>query len=208
MAAITGISVFNQAANWLTTPQSEAPSAGSGMGVPFFRLGSNARVTVACDPSLVNLDGGLITQQVSWDLVNQRLIPYTPGYSNVTITGAVWASTAGGQTTFAVSTDLTAVLAAGSDINVSGVVSTGGTGVGFNGAFTVVSLTSSHVVVTQVAASSPGTYSSGGLILADGGAFPCKILAVNNTNCKVISYDAVNNLVHWSPNGACALIQI
>jgi len=78
-AHITGFSVFNQAHNWVTSPQSQVPSAGAGMTVPFYRLGSGARIAVAIDPALVSLDGGLITQQVSWDLTNQKIIAYSGG---------------------------------------------------------------------------------------------------------------------------------
>lgn len=78
-ATITGFSVFNQASNWVTSPDSQAPSAGAGMTIPFYRLGSGARIAVAIDPALVSLDGDLITQQVSWDFTNQKIIAYSGG---------------------------------------------------------------------------------------------------------------------------------
>lgn len=80
-----------------------------------------------------------------------------------TITNAVWASTSGGQTTFTVSSDLSASLSVGSPVVVTGVVNTGGSSSGaFNGTWNVVSLSSTTVVVSQAAGSSPGTYASGG----------------------------------------------
>lgn len=85
--------------------------------------------------------------------------------TGATVTGAVWASTAGGQTTFTVNANLTTTLLAGTTVMVSNVVSTGGTGVGFNGTWTILSVTGSTVVVTQTAASSPGSYSSGGALV-------------------------------------------
>lgn len=207
--ALTGFSVFDQAYGMVQTPQSPVPLAGSGSSVNFYPLGSLARVAVKCDPSLISLEGGLITAQVSWDFVSQELVPYAPAYNAVTITGAVWANTAGGQTTFAVGTDLTSTLVAGDDIDVSGVVSTGGTGVGFNGFFTVVSVPdSTHVVVSQPAASSPGTYSSGGTIAAGGGALPVKILYVSPTGNMCVNYDATTGYATWDRNGAAALIQL
>lgn len=206
--ALTGFSVFNQAHAMLTTPQSPVPLAPSGGQVNFYRLGSGARIPVACDPSLVSLDGSIITTQVSWDFVNQRLIPFSATYPATTITGAVWASTAGGQTTFTVGTDLTADINAGDDTNVSGVVSTGGTGVGFNGSFTVVSITSSTIVVTQAAASSPGTYSSGGTVAAGGGALNVRVLDVSASNSMTVAYDPVTGFATWNRSGAVAVILI
>lgn len=203
---LTGFSVFNQNHSAVNSPQSPVPLTGSGGQVNFYRLGSGIRIPVAIDTSLVSLEGGLITQLVSWDFVNQRLIPYSVTYPATTITGAAWANTAGGQTTFTVSTDLTADINAGDDINVSGVVSTGGTGVGFNGAFTVVSITSTTIVVTQVAASSPGSYSSGGTVAAGGGALPVKIVGVEIGNSMTVSFNATTGFATWNRSGSTAVI--
>lgn len=206
--ALTAFSVFDQAYGMINSPQSPVPLAGSGSQVMYYRLGSSARIAVACDPVLVSLEGGLVTQQVSWDFVNQRLVPYTPAYSTVTITGATWASTAGGQATFTVSTDLTAVLVAGDDINVVGVVSTGGSGLGYNGSFTVVSVTSTTVVVVYALAGSPGTYSSGGTIVAGGGALNVEILDVSIGNSQVVTYTAATGFATWNYSGSAAVILV
>jgi hypothetical protein len=204
---ITGFSVFDQNPAMVNTPTSPVPTSGSGGQVNFYCFGTNARIAVACDPSLASDDGSVIATQFSWDFVNQRLVPYAAAYPATTITGATWASTSGGQTTFTVSTNLTAALSAGDDINVSGVVSTGGTGVGYNGAFTVVSVSSTTVVVTQVSASSPGTYSSGGTIAAGGGAVPIRaLLKVVPTNSMTVSFNATTNYATWNRNGSAALI--
>jgi hypothetical protein len=206
--ALTGFSVFDQVHSMTTTPQSPVPLAGSSMSVNFYRLGSGARLALKAAPGLIALDGGIITQQVSWDFVGQQLVPYSPTYAANTITGAVWASTSGGRTTFTVSTDPTTLLDAGDVINVSGVVSTGGTGVGFNGAFVVVSTTSTTIVVTQAAASSPGTYSSGGSVAAGGGALACKVLEVALGNSMTVLYDAVTGFATWDRSGTTVVIQI
>lgn len=75
-AHLTGFSVFNQATAFVSTPQSPVPTAQPGQTVPFYRFGSKARIIVAMDPALVSLNGGLITQQVSWDFTNQRLVAF------------------------------------------------------------------------------------------------------------------------------------
>lgn len=206
---ILGFSVFDQNYAAINSPQSPVPLVNNGGMVNYYRLGSLARICVAIDPALVSLDGTLVNSQVSWDYTAQKIVAYTPAYSAVTISGATWASTSGGQTTFTVGTDLTAVLAAGSTIDVSGVVSTGGTGVGYNGNFVVVSVPdSTHVVVTQASASSPGTYSSGGTIAAGGGALPAKIDDIQIGNCLVPTYNLATGFCTWNANGSGAVIQI
>lgn len=206
--ALTAFSVFDQAYGMINSPQSPVPLASAGGQVMYYRLGSRARIAVACSPGLISLRGGPVGAQVSWDYTSQQLVPYAPAYNAVTITGAVWANTSGGQTTFTVGTDLTAVLAAGDVIDVSGIVSTGGTGAGFNGAWVVVSVTSTTVVVTQASASSPGTYSSGGTIAAGGGALPVQVLDIQSTNCMTVSYNAVTGFATWNYNGSAAVILI
>lgn len=78
-ALITGFSVFNQNHAAINTPQSPVPLTPSGMLVNFYRLGSGARIPLKIDPALVSLEGSIITTQVSWDFVNQRIIAYDAG---------------------------------------------------------------------------------------------------------------------------------
>ena len=192
----------------INTPQSPVPLAAAGMQANFYRLGSGARIAVACDSGLVSLQGSPINQPVSWDFDNQLLVPYAPAYNDVTITGATWASTSGGRTTFTVGTDLTAVLNAGDSIYVTGVVSTGATTDGYNGRFNVVSVTSSTVVVTQARSASPGTYASGGTIQSGGGALPVKVLDFNIGNSMTVDYDLATGFATWNRSGNAAIILI
>jgi hypothetical protein len=73
---VTGFSVFDQNYAAVNTPQSPVPVVGSGGLVNFYRLGSGARVALAIDPTLISLEGGLITQQVSWDFALQRIVAF------------------------------------------------------------------------------------------------------------------------------------
>lgn len=206
--ALTGFSVFDQAHAMINSPSSPVPVAPGGGQVNFYRLGSGARIAVAVDPSLISLDGTIITSQVSWDFVAQRLIPYSATYPQGTITGAVWASTDGGQTDYTVSTDLTAFINAGDDINVANVVSTGATTNGYNGNFTVVSISATHIVVSAPRAASPGTYASGGIVVAGGGALPVKVLEVAVGNSMIVEYDATTGSATWDRSGSTAIILI
>lgn len=84
-AHLIGFSVFDQAYAGLTTPQSPVPLYGSGQTINFYRLGSGARVILQIDPALATLEGGLITQQVSWDFTNQKIVAFSSTALNVKI---------------------------------------------------------------------------------------------------------------------------
>jgi hypothetical protein len=75
--SLTGFTVFDQDYAMINSPASQVPLAQAGMQVNFYRLGSGARIAVAIDPALVNLYGNVITQQVSWDFTNQRLVAFS-----------------------------------------------------------------------------------------------------------------------------------
>lgn len=206
-SALVGFSTFDQAYNMVNDPQSPVPTAGSGQSINYYPLGSRVRLAVACAPSLVNLRGGLINQQVSWDFTTQQLIPFSGAYPATTITNAVWAATSGGQVTFTVGTDLTSFINAGDAIEVSGVVNSGGSSTSaFNGQWFVVSITATTIVVSAPAASSIGTYVSGGTVLAGGGALPVTVLDVQATGCMTVS--STGGLYTYNYNGACAVIQL
>jgi hypothetical protein len=207
---LTGFSVVNQAHNWITTPQSQAPSAGAGMFVPFYRLGSGARIAVAMDPSLVSLDGGLITQQVSWDFNNQRLQAYDAATATVSVT-SITSSYSNGVYTFAVVCAAPSLVGAvGDAINISGVTGTGASLV--NGNQVVTAFTDNEHFSFQITAAS-GAIATGALggtiVLNQGtGALNVKVLETQIGNSKTIAYDVVNNFVNWNNTGSTAIILI
>lgn len=82
------------------------------------------------------------------------------------VTGATWSSAGGGQATLTVNVDLTTLFGVGDGLIVRAVGSTGGTGRGYNGMFPIVSITSTTIVVSHPLTSSPGTFSSNGLVNA------------------------------------------
>ncbi len=75
-AHLTGWAVFNQNGAAISSPQSPVPVTLSGGQVNFLRLGSGAKLALPCDPALVDLNGDIITTQVSWDYTAQRLVAY------------------------------------------------------------------------------------------------------------------------------------
>jgi hypothetical protein len=210
LANIAGFSVLNQASAWVTSPQSECPSAGAFTTIPFYRFGSGARIALAIDPSLVSLDGGLTTQQVGWDFNNQRIAPYVASGATEAVT-SITASYAAGLWTFAVVMAAASIVGAvGDSINISGVTGTGASLI--NGNQVVSAFTSSTVFSFQLAGAS-GTFTAGAqtgtiVLNVSVGALPIKILRLNIGNSKIVTYDAVNNYVHWTNNGNTAIALI
>lgn len=210
-AAITGFSVFNQGHNAINWPQNPVPVIQSGMTVSFYRLGTNARIPVACDPSLVSLDSGLISAQVSWDINNQRLQAYdasTATYSVTSITSS-YSSTTGLYTFVVVMGVASLVGAVGDWINISGVTGTGAALV--NGDQIVTAYTDNEHFTFQVAAAS-GAIATGALtgtivLNAGTGALACKILQINQ-NSRTVVYNSVTSTAGWNNTDTVALIQI
>jgi hypothetical protein len=209
---ITGFSVFNNAYAYPGSPSSPVPIAGAtGMTVAFFRMGCGIQIPVAMDASLVSLNGGLITQQVSWDFNNQCLQPYDASTATVSLT-SITSSYANGVYTFAVvASAATNVGAVGDFINVSGVTSTGAALV--NGNQTVTAYTDSQHFSFQVTAASgaiaTGTL-SGTLVLNQGtGALNVKIVDMDVVgNSMTVNYNAATGAATWNRQAYAALIQI
>lgn len=194
---LTGFSVFNQASNWVLTPQSRVPTAAVGMTVPFFRLGCGMRLALQIDPALVSLDGGLVSQQVSWDFGGQRIVPYVAAYPANAITAATWS---GNVVTYTTTT--AHGVGVGDDFSISGM-----SPAGYNGSFTATSGTTGSTLKATMLVN-PGASTVQGTLLAGGGALPVKILKINVGNSKIVTYDAVNNYANWNNSGSCAEVLI
>ena len=208
---ITGFSVFNNAYAWPGSPSSPVPMAGSaGMTVPFFRMGSGIEIPVAMDPSLVSLDGGLITQQVSWDFNNQVLQPYDASTATYSVTSATSSYSNGVYTIAIVTAAASPVAAVGDRINISGVTGTGASLV--NGNQTVSAFTDNQHFSIQITAASgaiaTGTL-TGTIVLNYGtGALPVKIVDIDAGNSMTVVYNATTGAATWNRQGYTALIQI
>jgi hypothetical protein len=208
---LTGFSVFNNAYAWPASPQSPVPTAGAaGMTIPFFRMGSGLRIPVAMDPSLVSLDGSLITTQVSWDFNNQVLQPFDAATATYSVTSATSSFSGGVYTIAIVMAAASPVAGVGDLINISGVTGTGASLV--NGNQTVSAFTDNQHFSIQITAAS-GAIATGALtgtiVLNYGtGALPVKILDINAGNSMTVSYNAVTGAATWNRQGYAALIQI
>jgi hypothetical protein len=209
---LTGFSVFQMNYAAINSPQSPVPLIGSGGQVNFYRLGSGARIPVAMDPSLVSLEGGIISAQVSWDFNNQVLQPYdasTATYSLTSITSS-YSSTTGLYTMVVVAAEATPVAGVGDSINVSGVTGTGAALV--NGDQTITAFTDNEHFTFQVAAASGAIATgalSGTLLLNYGtGALNVKVIGIEIGNSGIVQYNSVTGAATWNRAGSCAIILI
>lgn len=195
--AITGFTVFDQDHSMVTSPQSPVPLAAGLMGVNFYRFGTNARIVVAIDPALVDLEGNIITSSVSWDFGLQRLIPYVASYPANVFTAMTWsAGVVTGTTTTAHG------ISVGDDFTVSGVVPAG-----YNGTYTAVTGTTGSTLKYALA-TNPGSVTTEGTLVAGGGALNCRLVDVNIGNSMTVNYDPVSGFATWNRNGSTGIIVI
>lgn len=205
---LAGFSVFQSNYSWVTTPQSTVPMGGSGSQVNAYPLGSLARIVVACDPALVSLWNGPIKPQVSWDFVNQLLVPYLGSALTVAATGSSYNSTTG-----VVTLNMTAPItfSAGDAIVVSSLTGTGGDLSSADGTFTAIAPTTGTTVSYQIAPGLTITSITGGSLSLGSGAtsaLPVSVLAVKTNNCITVAYDSTTGFATWNYGGSCAIIQL
>ena len=194
---LAGFSVFDQAYNMVNSPSSPVPLIGSYGSVMSYRLGSGARIWVACSPNLVNLRGEAISTDVSWDFTDQILEPYVSATVNSgtynSATGAVSLTTATAHGLNPGDTFLPALTGTGSvaNLNVEQVATAGTTGETLNfTAATGLTLTISG-----------GSVGQGGILAVD-------VLDVNIGNSMTVTYTANPQAATWNYAGNAALIQI
>lgn len=203
--ALAGFSVFDQAYGMVTSPQSPVPLIGTYGQVMAYPLGSLARIAVACDPSLIDLQGGAIGASVSWDFVNQLLVPFEA--SALTISSGTYNDTTGVVVlTMSAPIDFDA----GDAIVVSSLTGTGAYA-SLDGTFTAIDTTSGSTVTYNAGAGlGASTITGGSLTLGSGAnsALPVKVLDVQSSNCEVVVYDPDTGYATWDYDGACAVIQI
>jgi hypothetical protein len=204
--ALAGFSVFDQDYSMVTDPQNPVPRAFSGNMVAVYPLGSLARIAVACDPALVDLRGGPLGAQVSWDFVNQLLVPYT---GTLTISSGTYNTTTG----LVVLTMSAGIgFSAGDDIDVASLTGTGADLAQLNGNWTAIAPTGGTTITYQAPTGLGAiTITGGSLTLGSGSdvALPVKVLDVQAANCEVVEYNyETPGFVTWNYDGSAAVIQI
>lgn len=204
LTTVTGFSVFDQNFAAVNTPQSPVPLAASGVQVNFYRMGSGARVAVACDPSLVSVEGDPITQQVAWDFTNQRLVPYL---GTLTISSGTYDNTTG-EVVLIMSAPIT--FGAGDSIEVSSLTGTGAFA-SLDGTFTAETGSTGTTVKYNAGAGKGAATITGGSLTVGGSAsqaLPVKVLGFNIGNSMTVAYDSATGFATWDRSGSAAIILI
>lgn len=205
-APIGGLAVFDQAYGMVNSPSSPVPLT-YGLGqVMYYRLGSGARIAVAMAPELISAEGGLVTQNVSWDFNGNRLIPTnsTGTYALSTITWSAGVLTV-------VASVATPVAQIGDEVTISGATNTGtGGAAAINTSFIVNGFTDNeHFTLAAPAASGVyGTIAGSPLLVEGTGNFPCKVLRVYGSNSLIVNPPDLSGNYTWNRNGAGAVVQI
>ncbi|PIJ48834.1 hypothetical protein BL250_02255 [Erwinia sp. OLTSP20] len=204
LSGIEGFTVFNQAHNGLTTPQSPVPLYASGMSVSYYRLGSNMRVPLKASPEVVALgtSGASVKTPLAWDFVNSQLTTAaSAGFSGADIAttaisyedGVAKATTASAHG-----------LVAGQYVKISGVAPEA-----YNGTVIVLSAptTTSFTYTPAAVPSGPATTQGnmGAVALTDI-ALPVKLIAIESGNSNTVSYDSVKGFLTWKNEDSCALV--
>lgn len=199
--ALTGFSVFNQNYAGVQSPQSPVPLTSSGGLVNFFRLGSGARVVVACDPILAALAGtDPINQAVAWDFVNQQLIPQV---TSINVSSGAYNSGTGIVTLTLASPH---GLSPGDTVTVAGLTGTGSYA-SANGTFTTAAGTTGSTLTYAIATSLTLTISTTGTVTT-GSALSVKVLGFNISNSMTVTYNSTTNVATWNRSGSTAVILI
>ena len=200
---LTGWSVFDQNYSAVQSPQSPVPLTGTAMQVNVYRLGSGARIAVACDPALKSLDGGLITQQVSWDWVNQLLVPYT---GTLTISSGTYNNTTG---VIVLTMSAPVSFSAGDAVVLSSLTGSGGY-VTLNGTWTATAVSGSTVTLAGPVGAGTSAITGGSATLGSGSdvEIPVDVLDINVGNSMTVSYNSTTGFATWNRSGSCAIILI
>lgn len=201
--ALAGFSVFDGAYGMVTTPESPVPLIGSGGQVMTYALGSRARIVVAMDPYLINLQGDPIGSQVSWDFYAQRLIPYL---GTLTISSGTYDNATG---LIVLTLSAPALFGPGDEGVLSSLTGTGAFA-SLNGNWDITVVDGSDVTLQGPVGAGASTITGGSMVLGSGASslLPVKVLDVQDDNCMVVEYDEDTGLATYNFNGACALIQI
>lgn len=205
VADMEGFSVFNQAHNGLTTPNSPVPMFLTDMSISFYRFGSNMRVPLKASPSVVALGitGASVRTPLAWDFVNNQLTTVADaGYAgdDVNTTAITFANGVATATTGSAHG-----LTSGKFITITGAAPAQ-----YNGTYQVASVPSA-TTFTYVPASAPSatpatTQGTIGAPDAAGITLPVKLLRIQSGNCKTVEFSNDTGYLTWKDNDSCALI--
>jgi hypothetical protein len=207
---LVGFAVFNQAHHMVISTQVSVPLAGSGMSVHYCRFGTGIRLAVACDPSLASIEGGSVSQLVSWDFNAQRLQAYDASTPSYALTSVAWANTNGGRLTV-VGAVAGPVGGVGDAVTISGATNTGTGGANvINQTFIVDTFTDNqhYTLAAPAAAGVFGTIAGSPVVVEGTGILNVRVDRILPGNSMTVNYNPINGAGSWNYNGTCAVITL
>lgn len=197
---LLAFSVFDQNYAMINSPQSPVPASPSYGQVNYYPLGSRARIWLAADPSVATAaPGSLVNQSVSWDFVNQKIIPYAGA---TTISSGTYNSTSGLVTlTMASAVNLNP----GDTVTVSSATGTGSFA-SINGTFQAGVGTTGSTVTYTIAPSLTLTITGGSLQTS--GILPVQLLDFSATTSQTVVYNSVTGFLTWNFAGCAVLCRV
>ena len=198
---INGFTVFDQSYNAVTTTSNTVPLVPSYGTINTYRIGSGARIAVACDPALVSIIGDPITvpSLVTWDFVNQQLVPYT---GSINVSSGTYNSTTGLVTLVIASNP---GISPGDTVIVAGLTGSGSFAAA-NGTFTAGAGTTGTTLTYTIATGLTLTISNTGTVTTGATALTVSVLQVFASGCQTVTY--ASSTASWNWNGSAAVIQI
>lgn len=207
LAELVGISVFNQAHNGLTTPQSPVPLYLSNMSVSFYRFGSGMRVPVKASDAVINQGsaGISVNYPIVWNFVNDCIDVFTTAAADIATTDIKWTAPTATVAGFATATtDGNHGLAVGAYVAISGAVPTA-----YNGTVQVLSAPSATTFTFTPVSVPAGNATTQGTVGAAAQAdvvLPVKLIEMQMGNSKTVSYDSATGFATWNDSGNAAVI--
>ncbi|MEH5972651.1 hypothetical protein PO654_16555 [Phytobacter diazotrophicus] len=207
VSELEGFTVFNQAHNGLTTPQSPVPQYASGMSASYYRIGSNMRVPLKASDEVVALGtaGASVKTPLAWDFANNQITTAAvAGYAGADLTTTALSVSNGVVTaTFGAAHGI----AAGKYITISGAAPAA-----YNGTYYVASVPSAttltYVPVTAPtgAGTTQATVSAPNAAAVAAFTLPVKVLSIQAGNSKTVSYNSTTGFLTWNDTDNCALV--
>ncbi|MDK1204190.1 MULTISPECIES: hypothetical protein [Cronobacter] len=207
LSQLVGFSVFNQAHNGLTTPQSPVPIFLSNMSVSFYRLGSGMRIPVKASDAVIALAsaGISVNQPLVWNFADDCLDVFSTVATEISTTAVTWTAPTANADGFATATMASAHgLKAGAYVVISGVAPAA-----YNGIVQVLSVpsaTSFTFFPVSVPTGDATTQGTVGVANVKDVALPVKIIEMQMGNSKTVSYDSDTGFATWNDSGNAAVI--
>jgi len=201
VAGITGFSVFDQGHHGVITPgPNNVPMFYPGMDLPYYRIGSGARIPVQASSALVALVGGGIKPSVTWNFATGELVPTSAGPS-ITITGIVMSGSANPFTE-------TVTTATPHSFNVGDTVTQAGfTPSGYNATVEVLSVPTPTTYTAQLT-TNPGAVTTAGTVAVAAGTGTLAVTVLGfYANSRIVYSDPVSGNIRWQ-DGTCAMLQL